>query len=84
MTTTEQLSPETCGAAAAYPGAGETGRLHAGRLRFLPTSGESVGVQAPIAGAVAAAAIVADVAGGGTAASGGPGLASGGTDGLQA
>ena len=54
-------------AAAAYPGAGETERLHAGRLRFFRTIAESVGVQAPTAGVAIAAAVLAGVSGGGTA-----------------
>jgi amino acid transporter len=54
-------------AAAAYPGAGETERLRGGRLRFFRTIAESVGVQAPTAGAAIAAAVLAGVSGGGTA-----------------
>jgi amino acid transporter len=57
----------TSTAAAAYPGAGETGRLRAGRLRFFRTIAESVGVQGPTAGVVIAAAVLASVSGGGTA-----------------
>jgi amino acid transporter len=54
-------------AAVAYPGAGETGRLRGGRLRFFRTVAESVGVQGPTAGVVIAAAVLASVSGGGTA-----------------
>jgi hypothetical protein len=59
--------PEVSAAAAAYPGAGETERLRGGRLRFHRTIAESVGVQAPTAGVVIAAAVLASVSGGGTA-----------------
>ena len=59
--------PETSTAAAAYPGAGEAGRLRAGRLRFFRTIAESVGVQGPTGAAVIAAAVLAGVSGGGTA-----------------
>lgn len=52
---------------AAYPGAGETERLRGGRLRFFRTIAESVGVQAPTAGVVITAAVLASVSGGGTA-----------------
>jgi amino acid transporter len=54
-------------AAAAYPGAGETERLHGGRLRFFRTIAESVGVQGPTGAAVITAAVLAGVSGGGTA-----------------
>ena len=60
-------SPELSTAAAAYPGAGETGRLRGGRLRFFRTIAESVGVQGPTAAAVLGGAIVAGISGGGTA-----------------
>jgi amino acid transporter len=63
----ESVSPALSSAAAAYPGEGETGRLHAGRLRFFRTIAESVGVQGPTAGVVIAAAVLASVSGGGTA-----------------
>jgi amino acid transporter len=53
--------------AAAYPGAGETGRLRGGSLRFFRTIAESVGAQGPTAGVVIAAAILASTSGGGTA-----------------
>jgi len=58
---------EASAAAAAYPGAGETERLRGGRLRFFRTIAESVGVQAPTAGVVIGAAVLASVSGGGTA-----------------
>jgi amino acid transporter len=60
-------SLEVSTAAAAYPNAGETGRLRGGRLRFFRTIAESVGVQGPTAGVVIAAAVLASVSGGGTA-----------------
>jgi amino acid transporter len=59
--------PEVSTAAAAYPAAGETERLRGGRLQFFRTIAESVGVQAPTAGVVIAAAVLASVSGGGTA-----------------
>jgi amino acid transporter len=59
--------PEVSAAAAAYPAAGETERLRGGRLQFFRTIAESVGVQAPTAGVVIAAAVLAGVSGGGTA-----------------
>src|SRR6516162_8623581 len=67
MTIQESTSPEEGIAAAAYPEAGETGRLREGHLRFFRTIAESVGVQGPTAGVVIAAAILASVSGGGTA-----------------
>jgi amino acid transporter len=63
----EPASPTISTAAAAYPGAGQTERLRAGRLRFFRTIAESVGVQGPTAGVVIAAAVLAGVSGGGTA-----------------
>jgi amino acid transporter len=60
-------SREVSAAAAAYPGGDETERLRGGRLRFSRTIAESVGVQAPTAGVVIAAAVLASVSGGGTA-----------------
>lgn len=66
MTIPESLSREVT-AAEAYPGAGETERLHGGRLRFFRTIAESVGVQGPTAGVVIAPAVLASVSGGGTA-----------------
>jgi amino acid transporter len=59
--------PEVSTAAAAYPAAGETERLRGGRLQFFRTIAESVGVQAPTAGVVIAAAVLSSVSGGGTA-----------------
>src|SRR5262252_1171771 len=67
MTTLEPSSRELNTAAAAYPDAGETRRLRAGRLRFFRTIAESVGVQGPTAGVVIAPAVLASVSGGGTA-----------------
>ena len=67
MTTRELPAREEGAAAAAYPDAGETERLHGGRLRFFRTIAESVGVQGPTAGVAAAAAILASISGGGTA-----------------
>jgi amino acid transporter len=67
MTTPESLTLEAGTATAAYPNAGETGRLRGGRLRFFRTIAESVGVQGPTAGVVIAAAVLASVSGGGTA-----------------
>src|SRR5215472_9033961 len=65
MTTREEPAREE--GAAAYLGAGETERLHEGRLRFFRTIAESVGVQGPTGGAVVIAAVLAGVSGGGTA-----------------
>src|SRR5215469_8921280 len=67
MTTREIPAREECAAAAAYPRAGETERLHGGRLRFFRTIAESVGVQGPTGGAVVLAAVLAGVSGSGTA-----------------
>ena len=67
MTTRELPAREEGAAAAAYPGAGETERLHGGRLRFFRTIAESVGVQGPTGGAVIVAAVLAGISGGGTA-----------------
>jgi amino acid transporter len=67
MTTIEPSSRELSAAAAAYPDAGETTRLRAGRLRFFRTIAESVGVQGPTAGVVIAPAVLASISGGGTA-----------------
>ncbi len=67
MTTLEPASQNVSRAAAAYPDAGETRRLRAGRLRFIRTIAESVGVQGPTAGVVIVPAILASVSGGGTA-----------------
>src|SRR6516225_5722419 len=67
MTTPEPTSLDVSTAAAAYPDAGETMRLRAGRLRFFRTIAESVGVQGPTAGVVIAPAVLASVSGGGTA-----------------
>src|SRR5215472_12014806 len=67
MTTRELPACEEGAAAAAYPGAGETERLHGGRLRFFRTIAESVGVQGPTGGAVILAAVLAGVSGSGTA-----------------
>ncbi len=67
MITPEASSQEPSTAAAAYPDAGETRRLRAGRLRFFRTIAESVGVQGPTAGVVIAPAILAGISGGGTA-----------------
>src|SRR5215469_1696160 len=67
MTTLEPSSQELSTAAAAYPDAGETRRLRAGRLRFFRTIAESVGVQGPTAGVVIAPAVLASISGGGTA-----------------
>lgn len=66
-TTLEPASREVSVAAAAYPDAGETGRLRTGRLRFFRTIAESVGTQGPTAGVVIAPAVLASVSGGGTA-----------------
>lgn len=63
----ESPSREIRTAAAAYPSAGETGRLREGRLPFFQTISESVGVQAPTGAAAIAAAVLAGVSGGGTA-----------------
>jgi hypothetical protein len=67
MATSEPWSEGQGTAAAAYLGAGEAGRLRGGRLRFFRTIAESVGVQAPTAGVVIAAAVLAGISGGGTA-----------------
>src|SRR5262245_43029397 len=67
MTIAEPSSQDESTAAAAYPGAGQTGRLREGRLRFFRTIAESVGAQAPTGGVVFAAAVLARVSGGGTA-----------------
>jgi amino acid transporter len=67
MVTRQLPGREEGTAAAAYPGAGETERLHGGRLRFFRTIAESVGVQGPTGAAVIAAAVLAGVSGGGTA-----------------
>jgi amino acid transporter len=67
MITQEVSAIEEGAAAAAYPGAGETGRLRGGRLRFFRTIAESVGVQGPTGAAVISAAVLASVSGGGTA-----------------
>jgi amino acid transporter len=67
MVTRELPGREEGTAAAVYPGAGETGRLRGGRLRFFRTIAESVGVQGPTGAAVITAAILASVSGGGTA-----------------
>ncbi|HEY7324337.1 MAG TPA: APC family permease [Streptosporangiaceae bacterium] len=67
MTTLEPSSQQSSTAGAAYPEAGDTGRLRAGRLRFFRTIAESVGVQGPTAGVVIAPAVLAGVSGGGTA-----------------
>jgi amino acid transporter/roadblock/LC7 domain-containing protein len=67
MTIAESPSPDVGAAPAAYPNAGETGRLRGGRLRFFRTIAESVGVQAPTAGVLITAAILASISGGGTA-----------------
>jgi len=67
MTTLEPTSQDVGVAAAAYPNAGETRRLRAGRLRFFRTIAESVGVQGPTGGVVLAPAVLASVSGGGTA-----------------
>src|SRR6516225_715708 len=67
MTTPEPTSLDVSTGAAAYPDAGETRRLRAGRLRFFRTIAESVGVQGPTAGVVIAPAVLASVSGGGTA-----------------
>lgn len=61
MTTLEPASPDLNTAAAAYPDAGETMRLRAGRLRFFRTIAESVGVQGPTAGVVIAPAVLAAI-----------------------
>jgi amino acid transporter len=63
----ESPSQQESTASAAYPGAGETGRLRGGRLRFFRTIAESVGVQGPTGSVVIAAAVLASVSGGGTA-----------------
>ena len=67
MATAEPWSAGQGTGAAAYPRAGETGRLHGGRLRFFRTIAESVGVQGPTGAAVISAAVLASVSGGGTA-----------------
>src|SRR6516164_2799023 len=67
MTTRELPAREEGAAAAAHPDAGETERLHGGRLRFFRTIAESVGVQGPTGAAVISAAVLAGVSGGGTA-----------------
>ena len=67
MTAQEVPAREEGAAAAAYPGAGESERLHGGRLRFFRTIAESVGVQGPTGAAVISAAVLAGVSGGGTA-----------------
>jgi amino acid transporter len=67
MTTRELPAREEGAAAAAYPDAGDTERLHGGRLRFFRTIAESVGVQGPTGGAVILVAVLAGVSGGGTA-----------------
>src|SRR6516164_10015705 len=67
MTTRELPAREEGAAAAAHPDAGETERLHGGRLRFFRTIAESVGVQGPTGGAVILVAVLASVSGGGTA-----------------
>jgi len=67
MTTLEPSPQNVSTAAVAYPDTGETGRLHAGSLRFFRTIAESVGVQAPTGGVVFAAAVLAGISGGGTA-----------------
>ena len=67
MTISESSFPEVSAAAAAYPDAGETGRLRGERLRFFRTIAESVGIQGPSGAAVIAAAVLASVSGGGTA-----------------
>jgi amino acid transporter len=67
MAIRESPACEEGAAAAAYPGAGETGRLRGGRLRFFRTIAESVGVQGPTGSAVITAAVLAGVSGGGTA-----------------
>ena len=61
MTTLEPASPDVNTAAAAYPDAGETMRLRAGRLRFFRTIAESVGVEGPTAGVVIAPAVLASI-----------------------
>ena len=65
--TLEPAAQDVSIAAAAYPDAGETRRLRAGRLRFFRTIAESVGVQGPTAGVVIAPAVLASISGGGTA-----------------
>ena len=67
MAISESASPAVSSAALAYPGAGETERLRAGRLRFFRTIAESVGFQAPTGGVIIAAAVFAGISGGGTA-----------------
>jgi amino acid transporter len=67
MTTLEPTSRDVSTAASAYPDAGQSGRLRAGRLRFFRTIAESVGVQGPTAGVVIIPAILAGISGGGTA-----------------
>lgn len=67
MSVAESPSQQESTASAAYPGAGETGRLRGGRLRFFRTIAESVGVQGPTGSVVIAAAVLASVSGGGTA-----------------
>jgi hypothetical protein len=59
MTIAESLPPDVGAGTAAYPNAGETGRLRGGRLRFFRTIAESVGVQAPTAGVLITAAGIA-------------------------
>ena len=65
--TLEPAAQDVSIAAGAYPDAGETMRLRAGRLRFFRTIAESVGVQGPTAGVVIAPAVLASISGGGTA-----------------
>ena len=67
MTAVESAPHEANTAAAAYPDAGETSRLHPVGLRFFRTVAESVGVQGPTAAVVIVAALLASVSGGGTA-----------------
>jgi amino acid transporter len=67
MTSSQSRSREVSAAAAAYPNAGEAGRLRGGRLRFFRTIAESVGLQGPTAGVLIAAGILASISGGGTA-----------------
>jgi hypothetical protein len=67
MTTLEPAPHDLNTASAAYPDAGETMRLRAGRLRFFRTIAESAGVQGPTAVVVIALAVLASISGGGTA-----------------
>jgi amino acid transporter len=67
MATLEPAARDVSTAAAAYPGAGQTRRLRAERLRFFRTIAESVGVQGPTGGVVIVAAVLAGISGGGTA-----------------